>query len=1024
MRHPGLTAALAACCLFGFETLAHRQLMFVGYNNEATAALSLAVMGLGIGGAAAWRLGARDPERLAVRAAVATAACMVVGFAAFPLLGEHLSTWGLPLLLAPFVAGGALLGVCFGAGEARRVYALDLLGAAAACAALGPLLVLVREEGAQLIFAAAACGLPVLAGAGRPGWRGVGGLAGGLACALVAAAGLNAATGAYNLAEATTTWDQRAARKVFEVMDIGGSVVLAGASSLAARVDLIEGGDSGRFTGSRLYVNGNWQDAARTAGLEAYAWDPRVPSGLQGDAPSVYIVGTSAEGVLKSARRLGGTVSGSEINTALLRLFDGGPASAWCGDCYDGVSVEPVDGRLELAASDERYDLITLLNTHHELGSPADRGAEPGYLHTREAVGLYLSRLSEQGIVTWEQPYRNTGSRVTVRLLATITAALADAGAADPAAHIVVFSWMETFQQVLVRKQPWDEASLAGARAWLAGYSGSEKGVDSPFDGRWQPLWFPDEPALRGPVADFLRTGAPPRGYAASDLIPVTDARPFLMFSPTSAAPLYRSGLLVLLLGALVSGVPAAAALRRRPDAGLASLLAAAALSGWAFMLLEITWLQQLQRVLGPPGVAVPAVLVGLLLSSGIGAWLSASRFARPALLGLPPALALAAASAPPLLDLAAAAPGPVRLLLGFGLVAAPGLAMGVVFPRAVAAARRFGPGSAALLLAVNGGAAGAGALTSHLLATTWGFAACYLAAAVLYAAAAALLLGEVSGAALKRGAALTGLAAVGALAALAIGAMNPLSWSVAARTQAPWWTVYAGEYARSGAVATRRLVKGAGPGEAVAMSWSVFVAVGRGRVVLIDTGADALVDSPNGDRASSWDIRYARTLAETLAPLGLSLWDVTDVILTHEHWDHAGNLPKLAHAEVHTFTGTWGRLRRTLRQGRLRAVSASGDAPLPGIAMLRVGGHKPDHAAVTIDCRGGPVAVAGDGVYLFANLERGLPTPSTATPRRDVADMAALAERLGPDRLLPGHDPELYERYPQVSEGIALICD
>ena len=1023
MNRPGLTAGLTAFCLFGFETLAHRQLMFVGYNNEAVTALSLAVMGLGVGAAGAWLLRARSGSSggtsLALGAAIATAALMAAGFAAFPLCGVALSSWGLPALLLPFVAGGALLGICFTQGEARRVYALDLLGAAAGSAALGPLLIAGREEGAQLVFTGAACLLPALVGGGRARRLGVGAA---LMCLL--AAGGNALTGTYDLARATVTWSQSGPRKVFEFVDLEGKAVITGASSLAARVDLIEG-DDGRFTGARLFVNGNWQDTARTTPVDGYVWDPRVPSGFQGDAPDVYIIGTSAEGVLKSTRRLGGAVTGSEINTAILRLFDGGPARDRCADCYQGVSVRAADGRLDLASRTERYDLITLLNTHRELGRLADRGAEPSYLHTREAVSLYLSRLTGEGLLNWEQPFKNNQGRVTLRLLATISAALEEDGAEDPAQHIVVFSWMNSFHQVLVRKAPWDEASLAGVRAWLAGYAASTRGVDTPFDGQWEPLWFPDKPRLRGPVADFLRSGAPPAGYTAADVSPVTDARPFLMFSSMSSEPLYRSGLLVLLLGGLAALLPAAGALRRRPEPALASLLAAAALSGWAFMLLEITWLQQLQRLLGPPGVTVPMVLVGLLLSSGLGGWLSGSRLARPALMALPLVLATAAVSVSPLLALAAAAPAPARLLIGLGLVAVPGLAMGVVFPRAVDRARgRYGEGYAALLLAVNGGASAAGAISSHLLATTWGFAACYLAGAALYAAAGALLLREVSAAKLRWGVGVAALGAAAALAALIGGAVDRTSWETALRKRAPWWTVYAVEYARSGDVPRRELVQGARPGESVAMSWSLFVLVGHDSVVLVDTGSDTPAELPNGPLARRWDIRRAQTLTHQLEQLGLSLRDVTDVIVTHEHWDHTDNLSKVGHARVHTFQGTWDRIRKARRWGRLRALPASGTEPLRDVTVIRAGGHQLDHAVVEIDCRGGPVAVAGDGIYLFENLERGLPTATTETPRQDVKVMGALAERLGPDRLLPGHDPELYERYPAVAPGIALICD
>ncbi|MEZ4565723.1 MAG: MBL fold metallo-hydrolase [Desulfobacterales bacterium] len=61
----------------------------------------------------------------------------------------------------------------------------------------------------------------------------------------------------------------------------------------------------------------------------------------------------------------------------------------------------------------------------------------------------------------------------------------------------------------------------------------------------------------------------------------------------------------------------------------------------------------------------------------------------------------------------------------------------------------------------------------------------------------------------------------------------------------------------------------------------------GGGRVILVDTGV--------GDKLSDklkkiYDIQTpAGSMAKRLAPFGLRVEDITDVILTHLHFDHAG---------------------------------------------------------------------------------------------------------------------------------------
>jgi hypothetical protein len=77
----------------------------------------------------------------------------------------------------------------------------------------------------------------------------------------------------------------------------------------------------------------------------------------------------------------------------------------------------------------------------------------------------------------------------------------------------------------------------------------------------------------------------------------------------------------------------------------------------------------------------------------------------------------------------------------------------------------------------------------------------------------------------------------------------------------------------------------------------------------------------------------------------------------------------------------------------------------------------------VAADAAGGRVVLTSDNVYLYENLERRAAIAQTL----DAASNLKAQERIrslasGPAFIVPGHDPAVFERYPQVADGIVRI--
>ena len=160
----------------------------------------------------------------------------------------------------------------------------------------------------------------------------------------------------------------------------------------------------------------------------------------------------------------------------------------------------------------------------------------------------------------------------------------------------------------------------------------------------------------------------------------------------------------------------------------------------------------------------------------------------------------------------------------------------------------------------------------------------------------------------------------------------------------------------------------------------------------------------------------------------GVAAPSIRDIIVTHLHYDHAGNLDRFPNARFHLqdremsyATGRCmcnGLLRHPFSVEHVtlmvrhvygeRVTFHSGDGEVaPGVTVHRVGGHSDGLQVVRVETARGPVVLASDAAHYYANLQRRSPFPIVY----NVGDMAQgweIVERLAghPDRFIPGHDP------------------
>jgi glyoxylase-like metal-dependent hydrolase (beta-lactamase superfamily II) len=257
-----------------------------------------------------------------------------------------------------------------------------------------------------------------------------------------------------------------------------------------------------------------------------------------------------------------------------------------------------------------------------------------------------------------------------------------------------------------------------------------------------------------------------------------------------------------------------------------------------------------------------------------------------------------------------------------------------------------------------------------------------------------------------------------------------------------PVYEVYALRYGTREAPASQCFVA-ADPHEGPrTMDYFVWAVVGDGRSLVVDVGFGAKEGARRGRT-------FLRDPIDALAGIGVDAGTVDDVVITHLHYDHAGNLARFPRARFHlqdteiAFATGRAMTHRFLRQSYAledvletvrmvhggRVAFHDGDEEIwPGISLHHVPGHTRGMQSVRVPTRRGWVVLASDAMHYYENLEAGRPF-ATVVDIQGMLDghrkVLGLAESAS--HLIPGHDPEVMRRYPAVSpalEGVAVRLD
>jgi glyoxylase-like metal-dependent hydrolase (beta-lactamase superfamily II) len=183
-----------------------------------------------------------------------------------------------------------------------------------------------------------------------------------------------------------------------------------------------------------------------------------------------------------------------------------------------------------------------------------------------------------------------------------------------------------------------------------------------------------------------------------------------------------------------------------------------------------------------------------------------------------------------------------------------------------------------------------------------------------------------------------------------------------------------------------------------------------------------------------------------TLSILGIDLNNINDVIITHLHYDHAGNLSKLPRARLHLQDAEMEYATgRYMRQRVLRGAYSAEDVVevvrgvyqdrvffhrgneqiVPGVEVIHIGGHTRGLQSVRVFTQRGWVLLASDAAHYYDNMRLQNPFPIVFNTGDMISGYDILSHAVDSiDHIVPGHDPAVMRLYPPLpNTGADVVC-
>jgi glyoxylase-like metal-dependent hydrolase (beta-lactamase superfamily II) len=222
-------------------------------------------------------------------------------------------------------------------------------------------------------------------------------------------------------------------------------------------------------------------------------------------------------------------------------------------------------------------------------------------------------------------------------------------------------------------------------------------------------------------------------------------------------------------------------------------------------------------------------------------------------------------------------------------------------------------------------------------------------------------------------------------------------------------------------------------------MDYFIWVLKSGDKTILVDSGYD-LAEAKRRQRP------ILREPAEALAGIGIKADEITQLIVTHLHYDHAGGLTQFPNATIHLQSAEMAyatgpcmchaTLRMPFSPSHIceavkrvysgRVVFHEGDGEVAdGVTVHCIGGHSRGLQAVRVRTEAGWLCLASDAAHYYENVFAKKPFP-IVVDLQNMLDGYERVSNLASDRslMIPGHDPLVMDFFPKAGPDYAIRLD
>jgi predicted membrane-bound spermidine synthase len=734
----------------------------VFYYHFAFLAISIALFGLGIGGVFSYVVSAwKSPLFVKLgRLSAVNSFCVALALIVILMQGDKFTFWNYALVYfttaLPFFVSGIIISLAISEtiDRVNRVYFFDLLGAAAGCLLLLPFLEWLGGPSTVLssavFFAVAAAIWFSMAGS-------VAGRAGSVALALALVAFLT-----YNfrhhVLEPRHAKEHALQDEFFVKWNSFSRIAIVRSNEAPHNMIVI---DADASTAIFEYDLDHLTPAEkRDVTGQGFA----LPYAVRPGAKSLIIGPGGGWDVARALASGSRDITAVEINPIIAETIMQERFPQLSRNLYrrPEVHVYVEDGRSFVRRTTDKYQVIqaTLVDTWASTAAGAFALSENN-LYTTDAFRDYLSHLTDDGLVGFGR-WGFEPPRESLRLISLAMEALAQLGESDPASHVIVGreggtqGWGAR-DTVLISRKPFQPEDIERAKALFA-----VAGM--------QAVYLPGVP-VRNQFYDLLHSPDPAeyqRRYTF-DISPVSDNRPFFFYTvqPRDLWDFVRNAsresadykvnravpLLFMLMGisllatALVLVAPPLVLGTRLPSQpGIRGFLLYFLFVGTGYILIEVGLIQKFVLFLGRPTLALSVVIFSMLVSSGLGSFMSRSLVGRNEgrlikVLGCVALLtALLALVSSSLLSAMVGLPVILKGAITVLLIAPLGFAMGMPFPTAFQRLEEWHPPSVRWAWSLNAASSVLGSVGALVCAIYLGLVQTLIIGGLFYLAALAVI--------------------------------------------------------------------------------------------------------------------------------------------------------------------------------------------------------------------------------------------------------------------------------------------